>query len=372
MSSAAQTLASAFLGLVLAGLLSAGSLVDAAERLELGPARRMALAAAQPVLRLSQDLGLDLAGDWGERWVTPWFSGRTGDQIRWERFAPVAPLPPEVVLVPAAPASSPAAVASPFLAPLCTPWEPPVPRPGEPLEVWFVGDSLLQYMESSLRTEQKQSELFTHDFDWRYSTGLARPDYFDWPGRVAERLRAGDPAAIVVMLGGNDGQGMSTPEAVLDRETEGWQAEYSGRVRELADAMSSKGADVFWIGLPVMRNRGMHRRAQAMNAAYSSVAEAMDSVYFVDIWEVFADDQGRYTKYLTDPDGIRRIARGDDGVHLSRGGTRRLARHLDAAFGEVWDLSAWRLPPPDKVCPSTEAVVIDGRTSPQTAGPTEQ
>jgi len=362
MSSAARTLTSAFLGLLLGGLLSAASLVDAAERMQLGPARRVAVAAAQPVLQLSQDLGLDLVGDWGERWVTPWFSGRTGSQVGWDRLAPAPGAPSAVVLAPVTPAVPSVAIVPLPSAPPCTQWAPPVPRPDEPVEVWFVGDSLLQYMESSLRTEQKQAQLFTHDFDWRYSTGLARPDYFDWPGRVSERLRDGEPAAIVVMLGGNDGQAMSTPGGVLHRETEAWKAEYRARAQALGDAMSSRGAEVFWIGLPVMRNRGMHRRAQSMNAAYSGVAAATDRVHFVDIWELFADDQGRYSKYLMDSDGIRRIARGDDGVHLSRGGTRRLAQHLDAAFGRVWDLNAWRLPPPDNICPRADGAVISSKT----------
>jgi hypothetical protein len=236
---------------------------------------------------------------------------------------------------------------------------PPVPRPEAPLEVWFVGDSLLQFVESSLLSEQEQPPLFAHQFSWRYSTGLARPDYFDWPGRIAERLKTGNPAAIVVMLGGNDGQAMSAASEVLVRETEEWVAEYRARAKAMAVAMASKGAAVFWIGLPVMRNRGMHRRAQLMNAAYAQAAADIESAQYVDIWDLFADDQGRYTKYLKDPDGIRRVARGNDGIHLSRGGTRRLARRLDAVFAKTWDLDAWSEPVPPNICPPTEAVASD-------------
>jgi len=228
-----------------------------------------------------------------------------------------------------------------------------------PLEVWFVGDSLLQYVESSLLREQGQPPLFAHHFAWRYSTGLARPDYFDWPGRIAERLETGDPDAIVVMLGGNDGQAMSAASEVLVRESEEWIAEYRARAKAMAAVMASKGAEVFWIGLPVMRNRGMHRRAQLMNAAYAQAAADIESVQYVDIWDLFADDEGRYTKHLKDPDGIRRVARGNDGVHFSRGGTRRLAGRLDAVFAQTWDLDAWSDAVPPNICPPTEAVASD-------------
>jgi len=50
------------------------------------------------------------------------------------------------------------------------------------------------------------------------------------------------------------------------------------------------------------------------------------------------------------------VARGSDGVHLSRGGTRRLARHLDAVFGKTWDLNAWSAGPPANACPPAAAV----------------
>jgi hypothetical protein len=237
----------------------------------------------------------------------------------------------------------------------CVPWEPPQPRPDVPLELWFIGDSLLQFVEDSLRSEQEQPQLFSHHFDWRYSTGLARPDYFDWPGHIGEWLEQSQPAAIVVMLGGNDGQAISLEGETLARETGVWETEYRARARKLGEVMSSKGAEVFWVGLPVMRNRGMQRRSVVMNAAFAQVAQDIESVHYLDVTELFADQQGRYTKYLKDPDGIRRVARGNDGIHLSRGGTRRLARHLDAVFAQTWDLDAWREARPADACPPAVA-----------------
>ena len=352
MTTAPRTLLALLLGLTLASLLNADSLVDAAERLELGPSRVRALAVARPVLMLSQDLGFDLAGEWGDRWVKPWFAGGDGEDIGADRRsverAPMAAVSPAPVL--SVPETAPLPVEPEPLP--CVPWEPAAVRPDAKLVVLYVGDSLLQYVEPTLRAEQAQPELFSHRFDWRYSTGLARPDYFDWPNHLSERLKPEHPAAIVVMLGANDGQAISVENRILRVETESWVEEYRARALALAKVAGSAEAEVFWIGLPVMRSRGMYRRAEIMNSAFKAAADTVESVQFVDIWDLFADDDGNYTRYLTDPDGVRRSARGSDGIHLSRAGTRRLVRRLDRVFAQTWDLEAWKEPLPERACPS--------------------
>ncbi len=40
----------------------------------------------------------------------------------------------------------------------------------------------------------------------KLGTGLARPDVFDWPAKLAELLDAFQPDLVIAMLGGNDAQ----------------------------------------------------------------------------------------------------------------------------------------------------------------------
>ena len=49
------------------------------------------------------------------------------------------------------------------------------------------------WFEISDEGELTRACFFSNHFDWHYSTGLSRPDYFDWPGRMRERLQAGSP-----------------------------------------------------------------------------------------------------------------------------------------------------------------------------------
>ena len=45
--------------------------------------------------------------------------------------------------------------------------------------------------------------------DYKVSTGLARPDFFDWPARFAEEIPNVNPGIVVVTFGGNDAQGLT-------------------------------------------------------------------------------------------------------------------------------------------------------------------
>jgi len=86
----------------------------------------------------------------------------------------------------------------------------------------------------------------------------------------------------------------------------------------------------------------MRKRAGLMNTAYQSAADRSSSIRFIETWSLFADDDGRYTKYLTDAGGQLRVARVGDGIHLSRAGTRKLVRELGDVFEEEWNLAVGR------------------------------
>ena len=86
---------------------------------------------------------------------------------------------------------------------------PRVARAGGP-RVLILGDSMIAgalglFLENGLRKEHGYEVL-------RYgksSTGLARPDFFDWMKEARRQLEAfPDPDAVVAMFGGNDVQGL--------------------------------------------------------------------------------------------------------------------------------------------------------------------
>ncbi len=75
-----------------------------------------------------------------------------------------------------------------------------------------------------------------------------------------------------------------------------------------------------------------------MNDVYASEAETRDGVTYVDVWDLFAGPDGRYSEYLTDRNGDERDMRLDDGIHLTTAGAYRAARPTIATIIEDFEI----------------------------------
>ena len=52
------------------------------------------------------------------------------------------------------------------------------------------------------------TDLVDTALDYKVSSGLARPDFFDWTARLHEHVPVVDPDIVVITFGGNDAQGL--------------------------------------------------------------------------------------------------------------------------------------------------------------------
>ena len=82
-------------------------------------------------------------------------------------------------------------------------------------------------------------------------TGLARPDSFDWPGRLEELARDFPPEVLVFSVGSNDAQDLLDADgqvvAPLSDES-AWDREYSTRLARSFDAFERHRHHVVWLG----------------------------------------------------------------------------------------------------------------------------
>lgn len=163
------------------------------------------------------------------------------------------------------------------------------------------------------------------------SSGLARPDFFDWPTVAGDLQREHRPDATVVMFGGNDGQSLymgkrSTPPWVRWHEPE-WYETYSQRVRQFADAVAPNGEHVYWIGMPVVKSSKLNNKVQRMNKIYTAEMMRRRNGSFLDTTPVFSSPEGKYLDRVV-IGGKRVKVRAPDGVHLTMAGARLLANHV--------------------------------------------
>ena len=173
----------------------------------------------------------------------------------------------------------------------------------------------------------------------RISTGLARPDFFNWPAQMQTIVDRADPDLVLVMLGENDNQGLLNWDGSLEQDigTFDWAAHYEERVERFAKIATEGGGHVVWIGLPNERDRGRWDFIQKQNEIYEDVADRLPNVAYFDTWDTFAAANGDYSAYYRDGDRVTQV-RADDGVHFNTDGYTLLMQKVAEFATDAFDL----------------------------------
>ncbi len=164
----------------------------------------------------------------------------------------------------------------------------------------------------------------------RVSTGFVRTDYFDWNKSLTGILTAEKVHIAVIMVGANDMQpirvGKKRKWHKLDSQE--WRDVYSKRIDRFIKRLKGSNAAVYWVGLPIMRSAKHNNQMQIMNEIFRERA-FINGVKFVDTWNGFADQFGRYSAFGPDLNGQVGRLRAGDGVHFTIRGYRKLAHFVE-------------------------------------------
>jgi hypothetical protein len=211
------------------------------------------------------------------------------------------------------------------------------PTADNPARVYIVGDSDAGTFGPYLQQLLDGTTVATTQLNYKVSSGLARPDFYNWPDQLAAALPAVDPDIIVATFGGNDAQGLSAFQEELQfvigdpvaNEAE-WSAEYTKRAGDVMDLLLEGGRTVIWVGIPNDDNPDVTARLAIQDRAAKAAAAARSGVTFIDTWARFSGREGNWAEFVIDPrDGEGKDVRADDGFHLNVNGAEILA--LDIA-----------------------------------------
>ncbi len=238
----------------------------------------------------------------------------------------------------------------------------------------------------------------------RYEPRLDAPE---WSQAVKDVLATEKPAAIVVMLGLNDrlplrerspaaksattpapGQdatkGATPPAAAASSDaappdseqppaaeashrrqggsplgqsyefhTDKWAELYEKRIDDMIAALKSKGVPVLWVGMPAIRGTKSTSDMSYLDELYHARADKAGITY-VDIWDGFVDDQGRYAVQGPDFEGQIRRLRTFDGVNFTKAGAEKLAHYVERELRRVLTnrVAPVALPGPEEQSPA--------------------
>jgi len=149
---------------------------------------------------------------------------------------------------------------------------------------------------------------------------------------------------------------------------ERWVELYAKKIEEMIGVLKSKGVPVLWVGLPAIRGPKGTSDMLFLDALYRDAA-GKAGITYVDVWDGFVDEAGRFLQKGPDFEGQIRQLRTSDGIFLTRPGARKLAHYVER---EVTRLLASRSGPIAlPIEPATpDANAVPGQPAPRPlAGP---
>ncbi len=215
----------------------------------------------------------------------------------------------------------------------------PLPKPfkGHPLHLYIAGDSMMGLPGMALVNLSNKTRLIKPELDYHISSGLVRPDFFNWPAQIQRQIDEFGPGAAAVMFGANDNQALQTASGKIHQfGSDGWKTEYRKRVQDVIGLLFQGGVRrVYWIGQPAMTSSSFDSQIRLVNGIYESVAEKTFGVEYIDTWSLLSRN-GAYSQYLPGVDGETVQVREQDGEHLTYAGGLIVARAVLDAIEKEW------------------------------------
>lgn len=159
------------------------------------------------------------------------------------------------------------------------------------------------------------------------SSGFVRYDYFDWDAAITEQIAVDSFDLAVVIIGINDRQEITVNGETYDSLTDQWTAAYQARITSFLGKLRAARKPVIWVGLPPM-SKTEYSAAISQISNIQRLASFSGGAEFLDIYERFLGEDGKYSSHGPDVNGQNARMRKDDGIHFSSAGADKLAFYL--------------------------------------------
>ena len=169
--------------------------------------------------------------------------------------------------------------------------------PQKPLRIYIGGDSLVITPGYSLLRAMGVSKVYKAidaQPDGIVSSGLERPDFYNWFERIKQVVQEDRPDVVVVAFGANDDHsymtGLPANVSVGEFASAAWVKEYRRRVAGYMDTVIRGGGYLVWIGLPITSSESQSQRYEIINRiAFQEAKKRPKAAVYVDTYLLFAD-----------------------------------------------------------------------------------
>ena len=244
---------------------------------------------------------------------------------KWRRPAPPTEVePPRPEPQPAAPQPQPLAEPAAAVAAARVPAQL-TQAPPMRYHIMMVGDSLME--DLGPRTHRAFSKRKGVEFVIcaKFSTGLCRPEFFNWPAHMREQVAKRRPDLVIFFIGANDGLPIREGRRQVPLGGDAWREAYIRKMEEVVGIARSAGAEVIWVELPAVGgryNRSLFetQRSQREFCQRSGTISLQTDPLFSGEWGKFE----AYGEYHGKQVRLRR----KDLTHLTNEGNMKVLEHL--------------------------------------------
>jgi hypothetical protein len=229
--------------------------------------------------------------------------------------------------------AAPAAIAQPMQNVEPTQNVGPTPK----IKIAFVGDSTgdgLWGGMSQLASSRNGACLKTGVELGRFaknSTGLTRPDRFNWVDEVKRIGESYKPSLYMMSLGLNDRQSVVENGQITMETSPLYPAKYKERVTAVLKNVAETKASLLWVGLPAMRSAASDKDARLKNTFFAEAIAAFGvaNIQYVEPWKLNpAAEEDKFSSYGPDINGRIAQIRASDGEHFTSAGDLLVAVYL--------------------------------------------
>lgn len=225
-------------------------------------------------------------------------------------------------------------------------------------KIIMAGDSQMESFAPALHKHLLHRNGLEFVMTARYSTGLCRPDYFNWPENFRQIVEETHPDIAVFFIGANDAMPIKLAKGSVYAGQPGWKEAYSAKVEEMLAICSAHHMQVLWIGLPVMGGKYATLLHQTCMAARETVES--HGLRFLDTEPLLADENGEFCFYGTGVDNTKVRLRTNDKCHVTSDGNQVIIRSCLPILEEM--IAKYKLAHPERC--TDEALESQARSAP--------
>ena len=163
------------------------------------------------------------------------------------------------------------------------------------------------------------------------------------------------------------GKSVRSPNGLYEFREERWVQLYKKKIEQMIGVLRSKGVPVLWVGLPVVRGPKATADTLLLDSLYRDAA-GKAGITYVDVWDGFVDEAGRFLEKGPDVEGQTRQLRSSDGVYFTKAGARKLAHYVEREMTRLLAARSAPIALPTEATPDANA--LPGQPAPRPlAGP---